>query len=129
MAGLTKIILYKSLRRSRSSVEQLKESLLETEVILNHPLGYLEDGTQLPALTPIMLIHGTNISLPDEIVDDNPDFKSPTLPRMLKNLNCCKNHGQTQNEYVSSASFSVKKCWPPWLTDSKFLILDGLKQS
>ena len=25
--------------------------------------------------------------------------------------------GQTYNEYVSSASFNVIKCWPPWLGD------------
>ena len=91
MVGLTKNALYKSFGRSRLPFEQLKEAPLEAEVILNNrPLGYLEDDIQLPALTPNMLIHVTNISLPDEIVDDDSDFNSPTPPRMLKNLNCCK---------------------------------------
>ena len=27
--------------------------------------------------------------------------------------------GRTQNEYVSSASFNAKKCWPPWLADGE----------
>ena len=62
MVGLTKNVLYKALGRSRLPFEQLKEALLEAEVILNNrPLGYLEDDIQLPALTPNMLIHGTNI--------------------------------------------------------------------
>ena len=37
-----------------------------------------------------MLFHGKNISLPDEIVDNDPDFNSPALPRMLKNVNYFK---------------------------------------
>ena len=87
MVGLTKNVLYKSLGRSTLPFEQLKEALLEAELILNNrSLGYLEDDIQFPALTPNMLIHGSNISLPDEIMDNDPDFNSPTTSRCWKTL-------------------------------------------
>ena len=107
MVGLTKIVLYKSFGISRLPFEQLKEALLEAEVILNnHPLGYLRDDIQHPALTPNMLIHDTNISRPDEIADDEPDFNSPTQPRILENLNRCKNAlwKRWSEEYLQSLS-------------------------
>ena len=82
MVGLTKNVLYKSLGRSTLPFEQLKEALLEAELVLNNrSLGYLEDDIQFPALTRNMLIHGSNISLPDEIMDNDPDFNSSTTPR------------------------------------------------
>lgn len=91
MAGLTKNILYESLRRFRSSVEQLKESLLEAEVTLrNRPLGYLEYDIQFPALIPNMLVLGTDMSLPEKIVDGDSDFNSPNPLRIMKNINRCK---------------------------------------
>ena len=30
-----------------------------------------------------------------------------------------KVQGRSQNEFVSSASLNVKKCWPPWLADGE----------
>ena len=43
------------------------------------------------------------------------EFKSyfKQIPVLLKV------QGRTQNEYVSSASFNVKKCRPPWLADGE----------
>ena len=34
-------------------------------------------------------------------------------------LICINDHGWTQDEYVSSASFNVKKCRSPWLADGE----------
>ena len=57
MVGLTKNILLNSLRISRLPFDQLKETLVESEVTLNnHSLGYLEHDVKLSALTPNMLI-------------------------------------------------------------------------
>ena len=91
MVSLTKNILCKSFGTHRLPFEQLKKASLEAEVILkNHPLWHLEENIQFATLTPNMLIHGTNIFLPDEIVDNDPDFSCPIPLRMLKNFNCCK---------------------------------------
>ena len=59
---------------------------------------------QLSALTPNMLIHGTKISLPDEIMDDDPGFNNATPPTMLKNLNRCKDvlRKRSSDEFLQS---------------------------
>ena len=69
----------------------MRELLLEAEVILNNrPLGYLEDDIQLPPLTPNMLIHGTNVTIPEEILDDDPEYRQPLPARMARHLQKCK---------------------------------------
>ena len=91
LVGMTKAVLYKSFGKARLSFDQLKEIVLEAEVILNNrPLGYLEDDIQLPPLTPNMLIHGTNITLPEDIVDDDPEYGEPIPARLARHLQRCK---------------------------------------
>jgi hypothetical protein len=65
--------------------------VLETEVILNNrPLGYLENDIELSPLTPHMLIHGTNVSIPQNEIDEDPDFLTATPQKMLKTTQHCK---------------------------------------
>ena len=67
MVGLMKSALRKAVGQANLTYKQLKEVLITVEVILNNrPLGCLEDDTELPPLTPNGLIHGINISLPEE---------------------------------------------------------------
>lgn len=52
MVDLLKKVLYKLLGKSRLTFQQMKEVLLEVEVIVsNQPVGYLKDDIQLPSLT------------------------------------------------------------------------------
>ena len=91
MVGMTKAVLYKSFGKAKLTFEQLRELLLEAEVILNNrPLSYLEDDIQLPPLTRNMLIHGTNVTIPEEILDDDPEYRQPLPARMARHLQKCK---------------------------------------
>ena len=91
MVGLTKGVLFKSLGKARLTFKALKEVLLEVEVILNNrPLGYMEDDIQLPALTPHMIIHGTNITLPEEEDDSDAEMNEPAPARLARHLKRCK---------------------------------------
>ena len=89
--GSTTLAPYKSLGRSSLPFETLKELVVETEVILNNrPLGYLENDIELPTLTPHMLIHGTNVSIPQNQIEEDPDYLTATLQKMLKIIKHCK---------------------------------------
>jgi hypothetical protein len=91
LVGLSKNVLFKSLGRSRLPFESLRELVIEAEVILNNrPLGYLENDIELPPLTPHMLIHGTNVSIPQQEIDEDPDFLTPTPEKMMKTIQHCK---------------------------------------
>ena len=83
--------MFKGLGKARLGFKALKEVLLEVEVILNNrPLSYMEDDIQLPALTPNMIIHGTNITLPEEYTDIDEDFNEPVPAKLAKQLKKCK---------------------------------------
>ena len=85
MEGLTKGVLSKSLGKARLVFKALKEVLLKVKVILNNrPLSYMEDDIQLPALTANMIIHGTNITLPEEYTDIDADFNDPVPAKLAK---------------------------------------------
>ena len=59
----------------------LIERVLEGEVILNScPLGYLDDGIQYSPLARNMLIFVTNVALPEDRVDSDPEFQT-VLPQ------------------------------------------------
>ena len=91
MVGLTKRVLHKRLGRAKLSFKRLKEILIDVEVILNNrPLGYVEDNIQLPVLTPNMIIHGTNITLPEDTVENDPDVNEPKPSKFAKHLKKCK---------------------------------------
>ena len=67
MVGLMKSALTKAVGHANLTYKQLKKVLTTAAVILNNrPLGYLEDDTELSPLRPYGLIHGMNISLPEE---------------------------------------------------------------
>ena len=62
-----KATLRKAVGRANLSFQQLKEVLIDVEVTMNNrPLGYFEDDVERLPLTPNMLIHSANISLPEE---------------------------------------------------------------
>ena len=91
MVGLMKSVLYKMLGRAKMRFSALHEILLEVEVILNNrPLGYIENDIQLPVLTPHMVIHGTNVLLPEDDGDVDPDFNEPEPTKLAKHLKKCK---------------------------------------
>ena len=56
----------------------------------NRPLGYAEDDIQLPTLTPNMIIHGTNVTIPEGDVEEDPDFGQPEPSKLAKYLKKCK---------------------------------------
>ena len=103
MVGLTKQVLYKSLGRARLSFRSLQEVLLDVEVILNNrPLGYVENDIQLPVLTPSMIIHGTNVILPEDERDDDRDVAEPEPTKLSRHLKKCKDSlwGRWNDEYL-----------------------------
>ena len=105
MVGLTKAVLYKCLGKSRLAFESLKEVVLDCEVTLNNrPITYLEDDVQLPPLTPNMIIHGTNITVLDDEINDDPDCLQPQPSRLAKHLSKCKDAlwKRWQTEYLRS---------------------------
>lgn len=55
-------------------------------------MGYLEDDIQYPAPTPSLLIFGTNITLAEDRVDSDPDFKQNVASEIMKLIQDCKGH-------------------------------------
>ena len=95
------------------SLKKLREVLLDVEVILNNrPLRYLEDDVQLQPLTPNKMLHGANISLPEEDLQElegEPTFKLATNIKRCKGFeretpqiywaeteHCCFGHSDYQ---------------------------------
>ena len=61
------------------------------EVTLNNrPLGYMEDDIESLPLTPNMLIHGANISLPEEDTEDLDEGEIKRMCRKAKYIQTCK---------------------------------------
>lgn len=60
--------------------------------IKNRPLGYLEDDIQYPPPTPSLLIFGTNITLAEDRVDSDPDFKQNVASEIIKLIRDSKGH-------------------------------------
>ena len=90
---MSKNIIYKAVGRSKLTFNGLKEVILEAESILNNrPLTYLEDETELPTLTPNMILHGTNIVVPSDNTDPDPEFNSVTPTKLLRQIQSCKEH-------------------------------------
>ena len=91
LIGLTKRVLRKILGRARLRFKALQEVVLDVEVIMNNrPLGYIEEDIQLPVLTPNMIIHGTDVTLPEDEIEDDQDVDSPVPPRLAKHVKKCK---------------------------------------
>ena len=64
--------------------------VLEAEVILNNrPLGYVEDDIQYHLFPPNMLIFRTHVTLSEDPIDSDPDFKQSVLSKMLKHIQTC----------------------------------------
>ena len=64
--------------------------VLEAEVILNNrPLGYVEDDIQYHSFPPNMLIFRTHVTLSEDPIDSDPDFKQKVLSKMLKHIQTC----------------------------------------
>ena len=67
---------------------ELQDVLLDVEVTLNNrPLSYVEDDSQLPALTPNSLLFGQPNLLPEL---EHHHLESPDLRRRAKYLKRCK---------------------------------------
>ena len=103
MVGLTKGVLFKALGGAKLSFASLKEVLLDVEVILNNrPLGYIENDIQLPILTPNMLIHRSEVKLPKESLEDDPDVNEMVPSKLAKRLKASKDMiwRRWKDEYV-----------------------------
>ena len=69
MVGLAKRVLYQTIGRANLRWGELKEVILDVEVILNNrSLSYQEDDVQLPILTPNAMMFGQPNILPGEEV-------------------------------------------------------------
>lgn len=91
MVGLMKSALRKAVGRASLTFDQLKEVLMDVEVQLNNrPLGYMEDDVESLPLTPNVLIHGANISLPEEDIDDLEEDEVKSLSKRAKYIQRCK---------------------------------------
>ena len=77
--------------RASLTFDQLKEVLMDVEVQLNNrPLGYMEDDIESLPLTPNTLIHGANISLPEEDLDDMEEDEVKRMSKRAKYIQRCK---------------------------------------
>ncbi len=86
MVGLMENAFRKAIGNANLTFKQLKEALLEVEITLNNrPLGYLEDDIELQPLTPNGMIHGANITLPEEEPEGQDEAKA-----MVKQARCLK---------------------------------------
>ena len=91
MVGLMKVALRKAVGRASLTFDQLKEVLMDVEVQLNNrPLGYMEDDIESLPLTPNTLIHGANISLPEEDLDDMEEDEVKRMSKRAKYIQRCK---------------------------------------
>ena len=85
MVGLVKGALHKSTGRALLRWSELEEVILEVEVTLNNrPLGYVEDGVQLPTLTLNVMLFGQPNLLPEEDVDSIEDTDLRKCARYLR---------------------------------------------
>ncbi len=91
MVGLMKAALRKAIGRASLTFDQLKEVLMDVEVTLNNrPLGYMEEDIESLPLTPNTLIHGANISLPEEDMDDLEEDEVKKMSKRAKYIQRCK---------------------------------------
>jgi hypothetical protein len=74
MIGLIKQSLYKTIRNGFLSLKELRDVILDVEVILNNrSLSYVEDDIQFPILTPNSLLYGRSNVLPEfNLIEWNP---------------------------------------------------------
>ena len=56
----------------------------------DHPLGYLKDDIEIHPLVLHMLIQGTNVTIPQEEIEDDLNFFKSTLLMMMKAIQNCK---------------------------------------
>jgi hypothetical protein len=86
-----KVALRKAVGRTSLTFDQLKEVLMDVEVQLNNrPLEYMEDDIESLPLTPNTLIHGANISLPEEDLDDMEEDEVKRMSKRAKYIQRCK---------------------------------------
>jgi hypothetical protein len=89
MLGLVKNAFRKAIGNANLTFKQLKEVLLEVEITLNNrPLGYLDNDIELQPLTPNGMIHGANISLHEEVPDEQDEVKA--MVKRARYLKRCK---------------------------------------
>ena len=74
--------------RANLTINQLKEILTDVEVTLNN--RPMEDDIESLPLTPNMLIHGANISLPEEDTKDLDESEVKRMCRKAKYIQTCK---------------------------------------
>ena len=88
MVGLVKQALYKVISNKRLSWSELADVLTDVELTLNNrPLSYVEDGIQMPILTPnIMMFGQPNAEIDDETLENNDD----DLRKRARYLQECK---------------------------------------
>ena len=67
MVGLVKKALYKTVGKSKLEWYKLVEALTDIETTLNNrPLTYTEEDISFPVLTPISLVLGQQLIIPNE---------------------------------------------------------------
>ncbi|CAB4009680.1 Hypothetical predicted protein [Paramuricea clavata] len=87
--GLMKNAFRKAIGNENITFKQLKEVLLEVEITLkNRPLGYLDNDIELQPSTPNGMIHGANISLPEDDTDKQDKVKA--MVKRARYLKRCK---------------------------------------
>ena len=82
MIGLRKQLLFKSLRKTSLSWNELESVLLDVEVNLNNrPLTYIKDDIQYPILTPNSMLLGQDTVMLEE---DPEEETTETVGRNAK---------------------------------------------
>jgi hypothetical protein len=89
LIGLTKMALYKTLRRARITLDQLVTLVTEIGVLNNRPLTYVGETDIAEPLTPAHLLHGRQLTgLPHEVTDwdelSDPNFNDLDQPALAK---------------------------------------------
>jgi hypothetical protein len=89
MVGPMKNTFRKAICNANITFNQLKEVLLEVEITFNNRLlGCLDNDIELQPLTPNGMIHGANISLPEEDPDEQGEAKA--MLKRARYLKRCK---------------------------------------
>ena len=81
--------IYKTIGRATLYLDEMEELLLDVEIAVNNrPLSYVDEGVQLPLLTPNLMMYGRSNILPETVVADIEDTE---LRKRAKHLRRCKN--------------------------------------
>lgn len=118
----------KAVGNANLTFKQLKAVLLEVEITLNNrPLGYLDDDIELQPLTPNGLIHGVNISLPEEEPEEQDEFKA--IVKKARYLKRCKDvmWNRWSSEYVRALRerHNQSACKEPVINVGDVMLIQG----